>query len=171
MRRLGPAVLLPSLLMACESGRAPSGGEYAGSVTPHPPRPPAPPIFVRGPSNNKPITPFIATAVADAQRGHYPVLVYVGATWCEPCQRFHAAALAGELDSIFVGAHLVEFDLDDDKATLDKAGYSSTLIPLFCVPKPDGTASNRRIEGSIKGPEAVNQNLVPRLRALLEESR
>jgi hypothetical protein len=109
----------------------------------------------------------VAQQVAEAQRGHWNVLVYVGATWCEPCQRFHAATLAGEFDEILPGAHIVEFDLDADKDALAKAGYSSNLIPLFCVPKVDGTASDRRIEGSIKGEGAVGQNLIPRLRAFL----
>jgi hypothetical protein len=105
--------------------------------------------------------------VAEAQKGQWNVLVYVGATWCEPCQRFHTAALAGEFDEILPRAHIVEFDLDADKDALAAAGYSSKLIPLFCVPKVDGTASDRKIEGSIKGTDAVGQNLIPRLRAFL----
>ena len=54
---------------------------------------------------------------------------------------------------------------------LQRAGYISTLIPLFAFPNPDGTASERRIEGSIKGPDAVAQNLLPRLKALLAAAR
>jgi hypothetical protein len=36
------------------------------------------------------------------------------------------------------------------------------------LPKPDGTASDHRIEGSIKGPDSVRLNLMPRLRAFLK---
>lgn len=94
------------------------------------------------------------------------LLVYVGATWCEPCQRFHDAAKAGQLDGAFPGLRLLEFDLDRDQDRLKKAGYSSRMIPLFALPRADGTGSGEQIEGSIKGPRAVDQ-ITPRLRALL----
>jgi len=161
------------LSFSCESGRAPQDEKSPrGTLTQNakPQQPASRPIFVRGPTKGAPVAPFVAREVTEAQRGHWNVLVYVGATWCEPCQRFHAAAMAGEFDEIMPGAHIVEFDLDADKEELAKAGYSSQVIPLFCVPKVDGTASDRRIEGSIKGNEAVGQNLIPRLRAFLAGS-
>ena len=82
-------------------------------------------------------------------------------------RRFHQAVLAGELDSTLDGVHLIEFDLDADREPLDAAGYASRLIPLFALPNADGTASEHRIEGSVKGPAAVEQNLMPRLQAFL----
>jgi hypothetical protein len=169
----GALLSLSVLLVACQSGRAPGDEKRptTGVAQPaNPQRNGSRPIFVRGPTNGNPVAPFVAHEVAEAQKGHWNVLVYVGATWCEPCQRFHAAATAGEFDEILPGAHIVEFDLDADKDALAAAGYSSKLIPLFCVPKVDGTASDRRIEGSIKGTEAVGQNLIPRLRAFLAGS-
>jgi hypothetical protein len=161
---------IAALSLACESGRLPRDeksprGAVAQNVGPQ--QPATRPIFIRGPTNGAPIAPFVAQEVVAAQKGHWNVLVYVSATWCEPCRHFHAAALAGQFDEILPGAHLVEFDLDADKVALAAAGYSPELVPLFCVPKVDGTASDRRIEGSIKGPEAVDQNLIPRLRAFL----
>lgn len=98
------------------------------------------------------------------------LLVYVGATWCEPCQRFHAAAKAGELDAVFPGLRLLEFDLDRDQDRLVKAGYQSRMIPLFAVPRADGVGSGDQIEGSIKGPGAVDQ-IAPRLKGLLAKAR
>lgn len=97
------------------------------------------------------------------------LLVYVGAKWCEPCQRFHEAAKAGQLDSVFPGLRLLEFDLDRDQDRLVKAGYSSKMIPLFALPRADGTGSGEQIEGSIKGPGAVDQ-ITPRLKALLAKT-
>ena len=44
---------------------------------------------------------------------------------------------------------------------------SQSLIPLFALPKSDGTASNRHIEGAVKGEDAV-AHITPRLRALLD---
>jgi thiol-disulfide isomerase/thioredoxin len=97
------------------------------------------------------------------------VLVYVGATWCEPCQRFHHAALDGKLDDELGKLTLVQFDLDRDRDRLKADGYTSDFIPLFTLPSADGTASTHHMEGSIKGDGAVAQ-IVPRLQALLAQN-
>lgn len=96
------------------------------------------------------------------------LLVYVGATWCEPCKRFHDAAEAGQLDGVFPNLRLVEFDLDVDSERLSRAGYASKMIPLFAIPTENGTGSGKQIEGSVKG-EAAVMNLRNRLKPLLEE--
>lgn len=95
------------------------------------------------------------------------VLVYVGATWCEPCRRFHDAVKAGLLDEQLGSLRLIEFDLDKDAPRLAEAGYAPKLIPLLALPDPQGRASGRQTEGSIKGDGAV-ADLVPRLTALLQ---
>ena len=98
------------------------------------------------------------------------LLVYVGATWCEPCKRFHDAAERGELDGALPNLRLVEFDLDVDGERLARAGYVSKMIPLFAIPTENGTSSGKQIEGSIKG-EAAVMNLMNRLKPLIGESR
>lgn len=163
------ALTAVAFLSACESGRGPTtDGVHDG------PRPPAArpnghvrPVFMRGPTGGVPVAPFIAAELARGHATRQGVLVYVGATWCEPCQQFHHAVQAGELDEMLDGVRLIEFDLDADRDPLQNAGYASRLIPLFALPNGDGTASDHRIEGSIKGPAAVEQNLMPRLRAFL----
>jgi thiol:disulfide interchange protein len=110
--------------------------------------------------------PWIAGEVARAQRDHRRVIVYVGAPWCEPCQQFHAAAQAGKLDAELGDLRMLVFDNDRDGEALETAGYRSRLLPLFVLPKPDGTSSGKQIEGSVKGADAVKQ-ISPRLEALL----
>src|SRR6185312_5947952 len=44
---------------------------------------------------------WIAGEVTRAQHDGKQLVVYVGASWCEPCQQFHAAAAAGTLDAAF----------------------------------------------------------------------
>lgn len=104
--------------------------------------------------------------VADARAEGRAPLVYVGASWCEPCQYFHAAAERGELDTALPRVALLEFDRDRDGSRLDAAGYSSRMIPLFVVPDDAGRPTERRIEGSIHGPGSPSE-IAPRLRALL----
>ena len=152
----------------CESGRAPGGDTHRA---PAPAPLVVPPTLVRGPSGGAAVEPFIAEQVKLARSSSVPVLVYVGAPWCEPCRHFHEAVVAHQLDALLSGARIIEFDLDVDRAPLEHGGYKSQLIPLFVVPRADGTASDARMEGSIKGESAVAQNLSPRLKALLERAR
>src|SRR5512142_2189326 len=104
--------------------------------------------------------------LARAARDHRQLLVYLGATWCEPCRRFHQAAAEHRLDRDFPSLRLLEFDNDRDGARLAMAGYTGQYIPLFARPASDGRSTGRQIEGSVKGDGAVDQ-IVPRLRALL----
>ncbi len=115
-----------------------------------------------------PLEQFVQQQVEEADASGKRVLVYVGATWCEPCQRFHKALSSGQLDEVLAGTRFVEFDADHDRAELRQAGYASKYIPLFSVPDPNGHASGRATEGPIKGDNAVRQDLVPRLLALLD---
>lgn len=104
---------------------------------------------------------------SEAQASGQRLLVYVGATWCEPCQRFHKAVEEGKLDGQLPPVRFLEFDLDEDGDRLKAAGYRSRMIPLFAVPAPDGRGSGQQIEGSIKGEGAVAE-ISPRLLRLLE---
>ena len=108
----------------------------------------------------------IADALAKESAEGRQLVVYVGAPWCEPCRRFHAAAEAGSLDAPFPTLTLLEFDMDADRERLAAAGYTPRLIPLFAIPKSDGTASGRSFEGSVKGDGAVAE-MTPKLAALL----
>jgi hypothetical protein len=161
------ALLVAGATIGCKSGDSPKGRASPASM-PASGTTRTRPVFVRGPTGGQQVAPFVASELAKGHAGHFGVLVYVGATWCEPCQAFHHAVAAGEFDEMLSGVHMVEFDLDADRDPLEKAGYASQLIPLFALPKQDGTASDHRIEGSIKGPDSVRQNLMPRLRAFLK---
>lgn len=105
-------------------------------------------------------------AVAPAAAARRTLVVYVGASWCEPCQRFHHAAEAGALDGALPRLALLEFDADRDHDRLAAAGYDSKYIPLFALASADGTSSPHRQEGAVKGEGAVDF-IVPRLQALL----
>jgi thiol-disulfide isomerase/thioredoxin len=171
MTKRREAGLIALLLAVLACGAPPSGGakdraEAKGVAVPAAPAAPAPalegPRFVPG---AQPVAPFVAEQLlaAPAQR----TLVYVGASWCEPCRRFHDAVQAGELDTELRGVRFIEYDFDVAKDALAADGYTSRLIPLFAVPAPDGRASARAISGSIKGEGAVRDNILPRLQGLL----
>ena len=119
------------------------------------------------PSKAGAIEPWVQQQVELADAAHLRVLVYVGASWCEPCQHFHQAVERGELNGPLNGLRFLEFDQDRDAGALKVAGYLYQYIPVIALPDPDGRNHGRMISGSIKGPRAVQENLVPRLQALL----
>jgi hypothetical protein len=110
----------------------------------------------------------VRDALSVARAEGRTLVVYVGATWCEPCQHFHHAAESGDLDAAFPRLTLLVFDLDRDRERLAAAGYRSTYIPLFALPGPDGAASGKQIEGGIKGDGAVRY-ISGRLRQMLAD--
>jgi thiol-disulfide isomerase/thioredoxin len=97
------------------------------------------------------------------------LLVYIGATWCEPCQRFHHAAEEGKLDDTFPTMSLLVFDLDADGNRLHAALYAPGYVPYFGVPDESGRATGKALAGSIKGEGAVAQ-MTPRLLELVAQS-
>lgn len=156
-------------LAACHGTEAAKQKASATSQASAQPTPPnsAPPSFVRYPRQGGAIEPWVQEQVELADAAHERVLVYVGATWCEPCRRFHEAVQRGELNGTLNGLRFLEFDQDHDSAALKTAGYSYQFIPVLALPDPDGRNHGRMITGSINGPNAVKENLVPRLQALL----
>lgn len=112
------------------------------------------------------VAPLVAEQLTLSKTANRRVLVYVSAPWCEPCRDFHAAVDRGELTGKVGALDLLSFDADRDAERLLLSGYESRFIPAFSVPNPDGRASGKQIEGSVKG-NAVN-DLVPRLRELLQ---
>ena len=112
------------------------------------------------------VAPWVAGQIAGAAGRQ--VVVYVGAPWCEPCTYFHAAVARGDLDARFPRLTVLEFDADRDNDRLEAAGYGAPMIPLFARPGADGRAAGPRMQGSIKGPGAVDQ-IAPRLARLLAE--
>ncbi len=125
------------------------------------------PEFVPNRADGRDIAALVREASAQALREDRRVLVYVGASWCEPCQHFHEAVDAGQLDVQLAGIRFLEFDADIDGDALASAGYGGKLIPRFVIPDADGHGGEAKIEGGIKGEGAVG-HIMGRLRPLLD---
>ncbi len=159
------------LLLACGCSRSEASAKPEPSPSPKD-KQEAPLVLARGVRFVKPgagdVAPLVRTELDKASADGRDVIVYVGAKWCEPCQKFHHAAQAGELDGEFPDLTIVEFDIDEDRDRVTAAGYRSRLIPLFVKPDADGRASTRRFEGGPKGDGAV-ASIAPRLKKILEK--
>ena len=145
-----------------------AGGGAAASASQSKAAAPAGKMRLRDAPPEGDVDGIVRAELKTTRRENRRLLVYVGATWCEPCQRFHHAAERGELDATFPDVDMVTFDLDRDNERLASAGYVSKLIPLFALPGPDGRASGKQIEGGIKGEGAVGY-IAPRLQKMLAE--
>ncbi len=167
VERFGIVVLLASSLMAaCKDETSITVGASASKPSASAPPPSAGKVELTEASAAGDVEPLVRAAMTKASAAHRHLIVYAGATWCEPCQRFHHAAAQGELDLAFPDLDILAFDIDRDGERLASAGYVSKLIPLFALPNADGTASGKQIEGGVKGDGAVAY-ITPRLKGLL----
>jgi hypothetical protein len=126
--------------------------------------PPGPELIEAGAG---PVPDVVRHAQQDAARDGRQLLVYISATWCQPCERFQKALRGHQLDAYFPTLRLLKFDQDQDRARLDQAGFSGALIPRFVVPGPDGRGTTRLIEGGTKAEDTVSASIGPRLQRLL----
>lgn len=160
-RRLGP-VLFPALATLAMTGALASGCQ----------RPPAQAaalpqkaeLVEAGPG---PADQVVREAMAGARRDGRRLLVYVSATWCQPCQRFQAALRSGALDSYFPDLRLLKFDSDRDQSRLTVAGYDGPYLPRFVLPTPSGRGSGQTISGGTKAEDTAFTSIAPRLQQLL----
>jgi thiol-disulfide isomerase/thioredoxin len=91
------------------------------------------------------------------------LVVYAGATWCEPCKRFKEEVHSGRLDGKLPHITLLTFDADRDVDRLSAAGYRFSFIPFVALPGPDGHPSDVQ-EARGKGGNAWHE-LVAKLEA------
>ena len=122
--------------------------------------------LVDAPPGTQDVAALVRDTAEEARIEHRRLVVYVGAKWCHPCQVIHQAAETGKLDAAFPDLELLIFDLDRDRAALERAGYGSNLIPLFVIPDAEGRGGARRTEGGLEG-DGNLQYLSGKLRALL----
>lgn len=123
------------------------------------------PEFVAGNPEGE-IPPVVSSHRETVTAGGGEVVVYVGASWCEPCKKFHDAVERGQLDDRLAGVRFVEYDADRDADRLAAAGYDGRLIPRFAVPGADGRFGGSKIEGGTKGDDAV-EHIMARLEPML----
>jgi thiol-disulfide isomerase/thioredoxin len=81
------------------------------------------------------------------------LVVYAGASWCEPCKRFKNAIQTGSLDEKLSKTTLLVFDADRDTERLASAGYKFQFIPYVALPGANGEPTESA-EAKGKGSEA-----------------
>jgi len=72
------------------------------------------------------------------------LVVYVSATWCEPCKHFKDELASGRLDKKLAKVTLLAFDADRDLDRLGAAGYTFKFVPFVALPGSDGRPTDRQ---------------------------
>ena len=80
----------------------------------------------------------IRAARLRAVEGKRVLVVYVGASWCPPCKRFHEAIQNHSLDEKLAGFDFLYLDMDIVKDKIVETGYASKYIPFFFFFSGDG---------------------------------
>lgn len=151
MRRWSFLGLTVALVLACQNPRK------------GPPRP----ELVEAVAGVEPVAELVRARLAAAQRDGHRLVVYVSASWCQPCERFQASLRSGALDAYLPGVRFLKFDHDRDRDALAASGYAGEYLPRFVLPEADGRGSERRIEGGTKAEDTVFTSIGPRLQQLL----
>ncbi len=86
------------------------------------------------------------------------LVVYAGASWCEPCKRFKDQVHTGRLDEKLPHVTLLAFDADRDTERLAAAGYRFSFIPFVALPGADGHPTDTQ-EARGKGSNAWTELL------------
>jgi thiol-disulfide isomerase/thioredoxin len=100
----------------------------------------------------------IRTKRLEARAAGRVLVVYVGATWCDPCKKFKAEVQSGRLDARLARVTLLAFDADRDAARLGAAGYSYKFVPFVALPAADGSPADSQ-QATGKGGEAWRELL------------
>lgn len=100
----------------------------------------------------------IRTRRLEAKAESRVLVVYVGATWCEPCKKFKAEVQSGRLDDRLGKVTLLAFDADKDGDRLGASGYTYKFVPFVALPAADGHPADTQ-EATGKGGQAWRELL------------
>lgn len=81
------------------------------------------------------------------EQGLAPVL-YVGASWCQPCKLLEQHRDDPQVARALRGTYTIELDFDDwTVAELSASGYEMQAVPVFFAIGADGKAAGPRLDG------------------------
>lgn len=100
----------------------------------------------------------IRTQRLQARADSRVLVVYVSATWCDPCKKFKMELDSGRLDDRLAKITFLAFDADKDMDRLGSAGYKFKFVPFVALPSADGSPSDSQ-QATGKGGDAWKELL------------
>jgi hypothetical protein len=99
-----------------------------------------------------------------AAERHEKPFVYIGATWCGPCNAIKKNLDRPLLVDAFRGAYVIHLDFDSWEDKLPAAGLAHDSVPVFFALDTAGRPTGRLVDGSAWGNDTP-ENIAPVLKA------
>lgn len=162
MRRLAFAVLVGAACQSPPSASAPASASASasasGTASASAPASASAKVVVVEAAQDMDAISQIRTERLKAKADGRVLVVYVGATWCDPCKKFKQELHSGNLDAKLSKITLLAFDADKDQDRLATVGYSFRFIPFVALPGADGQPTDSQ-EARGKGAAAWRELL------------
>jgi thiol-disulfide isomerase/thioredoxin len=111
-----------------------------------------------------PLAALVAAEIATHPTGNLKPIVYLGASWCGPCQEIKRSKDDPRMLDAFDGAMVIEVDIDEwNKEQLTALGYKTGVIPVFIAVDRDARALGPMIDGGAWG-DNVPEIMAPPLK-------
>ena len=155
------ALLVPLLiLVACDDGKASTESPDGDTKAEAKPAAEAWSKVAAGAS----LAGKIKARVADAEKAKLKPVVYVGATWCEPCLAIKKHRDDPRMKEAFTGVAIIEVDMDQWKSEqFAELNMKPSAIPVFYAVGSDGKATGKEIDGGAWG-DNIPENMAPPLK-------
>lgn len=132
-----PAIVQDSSAATTTTATSPQPMKSSGGATPDR-DPKGPTLKVVQAAQDTDAISLIRTKRLEAKAEGRVLVVYVGATWCEPCKKMKEEIESGRLDARFGKTTFLAFDADKDQDRLGGAGYTFKFVPYVALPGADG---------------------------------
>lgn len=141
-----------------------------GCASPPPPQAaPKPPIHTSDLPDGSDVSAGLRGAVGEAERAGLKPVLYLGATWCQPCVAYERALFHPEMVAAHANVLLVKADFDRHGSALEAAGFVASGVPFWCHLDREGGNSGRCITGAAWG-EDTPENMAPVLRPFFSDT-
>jgi len=125
--------------------------------------------WIELPASNTALDALLAEhAQRAAEQGLKPVL-YIGASWCQPCKFLKEHRDDPRVASALRGTYTIEIDFDDwTVAELSASGYGVQAVPVFFAIGAGGKAAGPKLDGGAWGGASPEANPEARIDAEVE---
>jgi hypothetical protein len=103
-----------------------------------------------------------------ATQQHLKPFVYIGATWCAPCNAIKHNLDKPIMIDAFKGTYIMKLDFDAWEDKLPGAGLQHEAVPVFFALDASGKPTGRMIDGGAWGNDTP-ENIAPALKAFFSK--
>ncbi len=122
------------------------------------------PSWVAVPKGSGGLAAAIAREIAKKPSATAKPIVYLGASWCDPCAAIKRFKTDPRMLDAFQGTYVIELDVDDWKSEgLGALGYKTGTVPVFYAVDAAGKASGPTINGGAWG-DNIPETMAPPLK-------